>query len=295
MTDRNRTLRVAAAQLDVELGDLTANIDKHLEWIARAREQGVELLVFPELSLTGYCIGHEGYRYGIAVGDAPLLKLAEAAGDMTVLVGFVEEGEAAQFFCAAAVLQRGRVEFVHRKLNLPNYGAMQEGKFFAPGRYIETFTSLKPFTGAVLLCADMWNPALVHLAALHGTTLLLVPTNSSLDAESGDVSKPGTWDIVLKFYSLLYGMPIVFCNRIGTEESYTFWGRSRIVDAHGDVLEEASGTSEELIVADLTYEHVRRARFELPTVRDSNLSLIHREVDRLATRVGVPERIRHQD
>jgi len=122
-----------------------------------------------------------------------LKKLAEAAGDMAVVVGFVEEGYAAQFFSAAAYLEQGHVKFVHRKLNLANYGAMEEAKFFAPGRYLETVEIARPFAGAILLCADTWNPALVHLAALHGATMLMVPTNSSLDAESGDFSKPDKW------------------------------------------------------------------------------------------------------
>lgn len=287
--------KVATAQIDIELHDIEANVRKHLEWIKKAHDQDVDLVVFPELSLTGYQIGPEGYRLGMDIGHPVLRQLAEAAGDMRVVVGFVEEGFAAQFFCAAAVLHQGRVEFVHRKLNLPNYGAMEEAKYFAAGRYVETVSLEKHFTGAILLCADMWNPGLVHLAALHGATVLIVPTNSSLDEDSGDFSKPAKWDMALQFYATIYGLPIVFCNRIGREGGHVFWGGSRILDARGEALTSADDSGEVLITAELDYDTVRQARFELPTVRDSNLGLIHREIDRLVSRLGVPEHIRHHD
>jgi N-carbamoylputrescine amidase len=285
-------LRVGAAQIGVELFEVERNVEKHLAWIEQARAQGVELLVFPELSLTGYEVGGRGYELGMSLNHPVLRRLAEAAGDMAVVVGFVEEGFAAQFYCSAAFLRAGKVRFVHRKLNLANYGAMEEAKFFAAGRYVETVPVAPPFTATILLCADTWNPALVHLAALHGATMLIVPTNSSLDAASGDFSKPRKWDIVLEFYSVIYAMPIVFANRVGTEGDHTFWGGSRIIDARGEVLARAGREDETLLCADLSYDAVRKARFELPTVRDSNLDLVDREVTRLVSRLGIPHLIR---
>lgn len=278
--------------MDIELFDIPANVEKHLDWIADAQKRGVDLLVFPELSLTGYLVGPRGYELGLNINGPTLNELAAAAGDMHVVVGFVEEGYAAQYFCSAAVLHRGRVRFVHRKVNLANYGAMEEAKFFSSGRYIETTALGRSFNASVLLCADVWNPALVNLAALHGATILLVPTNSSLDSASGDFSKPAKWEIVLSFYSMIYGLPIVFANRIGVEGDHEFWGGSRLLNAHGEVIARADATSEELVIGEIDYAQVRQARFELPTVRDSNLDLVHREIDRLASRMGVPFMIR---
>lgn len=290
------TMRVAVAQIDVALRDPLANREKHLEMIAKASEAGAHLLVFPELSLTGYLVAERGYELGIELTDPPrddvIGKLADAAGDLNVVVGFVEEGYGAQFFNAAAVLRRGHLVHVHRKLNLANYGDMEEAKFFAGGRYIEPFAVRHPFVGATLLCSDMWNPALVHLAMLHGATVLAVPTNSSLDEKSGDFSKPAHWDLALRFYSSIYGLPIAFCNRTGREGAHVFWGGSRILDAYGRTLAEAGESEETLLVADLDYADVRKARHALPTVRDSNLALIHREIARLADRVGVPTVVR---
>lgn len=284
------TLRTAVVQLDIAPRDVEANLARHLEFIEQARTRSVRVLVFPELSLTGYC--QRSHALGIAYDSEVVARLAAAAGEMFVVVGFVEEGFAAQRFDSAAVLHDGGIVHLHRKLNLATYGDMDEGKFFATGRYLETFEIEKGFHAAVLICSDMWNPGLVHLAALHGATLLLVPTNSSIDAISGDATKPDRWDIFLRHYSTIYGMPIAFVNRIGSEEGFAFWGGSRIYDPFGNIVARAGRDEECLLVADLSYEDVSRARFELPTVRDSNLGLIQREIDRLASRLGVPEEFR---
>lgn len=289
-------LTVAAAQLCPTLGDIDANIEAHLSYIERARDAGADVLVFPELSLTGYDIGTRAPELALALGEpliaGPVKRLADAAGDMRVVVGFVEEGYGAQFFNSAAVVRGGELVFVHRKLNLANYGDMQEAKLFAEGRYIELLPLAGSFNAAVLLCSDMWNPPLVHIAALHGATMLLVPTNSSIDAASGDNTKPGRWDLVLEFYASLYGLPTVFVNRVGREGSFHFWGGSRVLDAYGKEVARIDGEEEDLLIATIDYADVRRARFALPTVRDSNLALIQREIDRLVERVGVPDLLR---
>ncbi|MGA8260108.1 MAG: nitrilase-related carbon-nitrogen hydrolase [Arenicellales bacterium] len=286
-------LHVAVAQIDSTLGDLRGNTNKHLELIRRAADSGVEVLLFPELSLTGYSLGARVPDVALPREHEIIKVLAQAAPNMTVLLGFVEEGPAAQFFNSVVALRDGRVVFVHRKLNLPTYGALEEGKLFASGSYVETFPVHGRWRGGVMICADLWNPALVHLAMVHGTTLLFAPLNSAEQADSDEFSNPKSWDTVLRFYAIMYAMPILVANRVGVEHGARFWGGSRIIDPRGEMLARADGESESLIQASIDYEAVRHARFQLPTVRDSNLDLVHREVARLANLTGVPEFIRH--
>jgi len=139
-----------------------------------------------------------------------------------------------------------------------------------------------PWTASILICADAWNPALVYLAALAGATFLIMPVASSRGAVGVDFSNPRGWEAALSFY----GMPVVTANHCGSRDGEDYWGQSRIVDAHGKVLSMA-GAQEELVVADLSYDSIRQARFQLPTVRDSNLDLIHRGIERLDNRIGV--------
>lgn len=289
MTVTTSHQRVAIAQIDSAPGDIRANVAKHLEMIERARQAGVQLLLFPELSLTGYGVGARSFELAIGADDPMLRQLADAAADMIVCVGYIEEDRAAQFYNSSSALTRGKVLFTHRKLNLPTYGRLEEGKFFATGRYLETFLLAPPYRAALLICADSWNPALVQLAVLHGATMLLFPANSAQDAVSGEFSSPDGWDLLLRFYAMIYGVPVLFANRVGQEsKELSFWGGSKIIDPFGVEISTA-GREEELLIADLDYQAVRRARFQLPTVRDSNLALIRRELDRLATRIGRPD------
>jgi predicted amidohydrolase len=126
---------------------------------------------------------------------------------------------------------------------------------------------------------------------MHGMTLLLNPVASAEGAVGGEFSNPAGWRKAVDFYSMIYGVPTVFANFAGTEAGARFWGGSRIVDPYGQTLTEA-GPEESFIHAELDYEDVKRARYRLPTLRDSNLDLVMRELNRLSWRIGIPEESR---
>jgi N-carbamoylputrescine amidase len=288
MTVSKDRLKVAVAQIACTPGEMEENLERHLETIGRAKAAGADILLFPELSLSGYQIGDRVLSVAMERHDPRILQLAEAAGEMRVALGFVEEGIAAQFHNTAAVLHRGEVAFLHRKLNLPTYGQLEEGKHFAAGRYMESFLlEDERWRCSLLVCADTWNPALVHLAAVQGATLLLNPVASAVEAVGGEFSNPEGWRKNLEFYSLVYGLPILFANHVGNWQGLRFWGGSRIMGAKGELLAEA-GEEEALLVAELDYESLRQARYLLPTLRDSNLALIRRELARWEEILGVP-------
>ncbi len=287
--DSHVRLKAGIAQIDCKLGDLTHNLQLHLQMVKEARGAGVELLLFPELSLTGYGLGTRVPEVALARHAPMVLDLAQAAGDMTVVFGFVEEGPAAQFYNAAVAVRNGRVVHLHRKLNLPTYGRLEEGKLFTQGKQVDTFEVSPPWTAGLLICADLWNPALVHLAMQQHSTLLLAPVNSALGAVSDEFSNPAGWDLALRFYAMMYGVPILMANRVGSEEKAHFWGGSCIVGPRGEMLAQAAGDGPCLLTADLHYDAVRSARFQLPTLRDANLPLLQREINRLAAEPGGSE------
>lgn len=285
-------MKVGAAQIESVIGDPDANVARHLDWIAKGRAAGLDLLVFPEVSLVGHHGGPHLLTAAMKRTDPRLVKLAEAAGEMHVVVGLIEEGPAAQFYNAAAMLHRGKLVFLHRKINLPTYGQLEEGKYFATGRYVETHEIGPDWRAGLLICADLWNPALTHLSFLHGASLMIAPVSSGVEAVSPDFDNPGGWALTMRFYAMMYGAPSIMVNRVGIEHKLTFWGGSRIIDPFGRELAVA-GDQEELLTATLDFNDVRRARVQLPTVRDSNISLVQRETERLLGNLGVPEFIRH--
>jgi predicted amidohydrolase len=286
-----RTLTAAVSQIASEIGDVDANLAKHLAVIDEARSKTADILLFPEVSLTGHTAARDVLRLAMR-RDAPVIRqLADAAGDTLVIFGLFEEGPAAQFYNSAFAVRNGRIAFIHRKINVPAYGLLEEGKHFATGRYVEGFPLADPWRGGLLICADLWNPALVWLAALHGTTCLFVPISSAVEAVGAEFDNPGGWDTTIRYCAMMYGMPVLMSNRVGREEELNFWGGSRILDPFGRELARAGG-EEQLITAELDFEAVRKARHLLPTVRDSNLSLVVREVNRLAGIIGVPDLVR---
>lgn len=266
-------LRVAAAQLAVR-DSRAAIVEDHLACIGQARAAGADLLLFPELSLTGYAGAVEAWRSD-ALPDAALLRqFADAAGPVAVAIGLPEEVGAGQVCNAQVVLRAGKVVHRHRKLCLPTYGSLEEGKHFTPGHVLQSF-QLGSWRVAILTCADLWNPALPWLAALDGVTLLLVPVASAAGAVDEAFDTPAGWDVVLRHTSLLYGLPVAMANYA----SSPFWGGSRIIDALGGITAQA-GAEPELLVAGLDMAQVRAARRLLPTRRDSNPELVSRELGR---------------
>ncbi len=280
-------LKVAVAQTESILGDLEANLRRHLRTIDAARTAGVEVLLFPEMSLTGHSAGPETLRLAIDRNHRFVAEIARAAGAMCTVFGVIEEGAVAQFYNSAIAVRDGRVVFVHRKINLATYGKLEDGKHFAAGSRVETFDVAPGWRASILICADTWNPALVHLAASQGATLLLAPISSAIEAVGAEFDNQQGWDTNLRFYALTYGMPVVMANRVGSEGDLTFWGGSRILDPFGRSLANA-GSGEELVRTELDFDAVRRARYLLPTVRDSNLPLVQREIERLLQLNALP-------
>lgn len=286
-----RTLTAAVSQIASEIGDIDRNLAKHLAVIEEARGRSADLLLFPEVSLTGHTASRDVLRLARRRSDPLIQKLADAAGPMLVIFGLIEEGPAAQYYNSAFAVQQGEIVFIHRKINIPTYGQLEEGKHYATGRYVQSFPLADPWRGGLLICADLWNPALVWLTALHGATCLFVPISSAVEAVGAEFDNPGGWDTTIRYSAMMYGMPVLMSNRVGVEENLNFWGGSRILDPFGRELARA-GKDEQLITAELDFEIVRKARYLLPTVRDSNLSLVLREANRLSGILGVPDVVR---
>lgn len=280
----SNTLGVGAAQIATTLGDVAANLRKHLDVIRDARAADVRVLVFPELSLTGHGAGADTLRLALRRDDSVIADIAAASGSMCTVFGLIEEAPGARFFNTAIAVRDGAIVALHRKINLATYGRLDDGKHFGAGTSVRTFDVAAGWHASVLICADLWNPPLVHIAALQGATVLLAPISSAAEAVGGDFDNPGGWDVNVRFHALTYGLPIVMANRVGREEHLTFWGGSRIVDPFGRTVAQAEGDVETLVRASIAYADVRTARYRLPTIRDANTPLVQRELARVGDR-----------
>lgn len=271
----SNSIRVGVAQINVELARLDDNIAKHQAFIEQAHIDGCELLLFPELSLTGYQLGRQVMAVAMTAQDERLLYLASIAPSVCVVVGFVEYASPGEYYNAVAHLHKGQVKSVHRKINLPTYGGLEEGKLFHQGKQLTQTRIGSSWQTTSLICADLWNPALVHCALLQRPEILLAPINSASNIVSNDFSNEQNWLTNIGFYAMTYGTPVLMANRYGPEGEAHFWGGSRILGARGEVLAQASD-QETYISTTLMLDDIAHARFDLPTVRDANSDLIRR-------------------
>jgi predicted amidohydrolase len=210
---------------------------------------------------------------------------------MLTLAGAIEAAADGSFRNTLFALRDGGLVHVHRKVHLATYGRLDDGAWFVPGERIETFAFAPNATKAgaddtwriaPMICADTWNPPLVHLAAAQGASLMAVAVSSALEAVGDGFDNPAGWDVNLRFHALTYGLPIVMANRVGSEDGLTFWGGSRILDASGNVVASAlPGDGETLVTASVGLRDGERARTRLPTMRDADATLLAREFARI--------------
>jgi predicted amidohydrolase len=275
--------RVALAQIAPRLGDLGANLALHVDAARRARGEGAGLVVFPELSLTGYLLRDDVPEVALALDDRRLAPLLRASRDLDLVVGLVEEGPGHRFHNAAAYLSGGRVLHVHRKVYLPTYGMFDEGRDFAAGERLRAFEA--PFGPAgMLVCEDAWHPSAPWLLAQGGAEVLLVlssgPTRGARPRPR-DVSSVAVWHQLLRTTAQFLTTFVVYANRVGYEDGLNFGGGSVVVDPFGREVASLPALEPGLAVADLDPEVLRRARTAYPLLRDEKLDLVRRELDRL--------------
>ena len=272
-----RKLKVGVAQIECVPGDIAQNLALHVAMIEQAKQQHVHLLVFPELSLTDYLSEPDVMRLARSVDANEIQVLCAATQGIAVSFGLIEQADDGRAYNAQVLLVDGRIQHVHRKLNLPTYGNLKEGFFYAKGDEL-TLTSLcDDWQLATLICADSWSPGLPWLAALKGANLLVQPIASARGAVGGDFDNPGGWDLSLRYACMTYGVAAVMANHCGRRDNLDFWGGSRILDANGRVL-ACAGEDGELITAELDVQHGAEARVHLPTIRDSDPEFMHREL-----------------
>jgi len=278
MTEPRATLTLGLAQLDSRLGDVEANLERHLDWIASARAQGVDLLVFPELSLTGYRLLHLSSRVAMAPGSPVLERLAEAARPMAVVAGFVEIGVNGVLYNSAVLLSGGARVHVHRKLYLPTYGIFQEVRFLRPGKRLG-LAGLAWGQAGILICEDLWHPELARRLAVAGARLLLVPSAGPGRVGPGeDPASHESWEMLTRATSLLDTCWVAYCNRVGWEEGSFYAGGSHIVRPGGEVLARAPFLDEHLLVAEIDLREADRLRWRLPLLADERSDIEGPEV-----------------
>ena len=228
-----QTRRIALAQIAPRLGSLEVNLATHHGLLDAAREAGADLVVFPELGLTGYQLQDLASEVAMRLDDPRLAKLAGATRGLSAVVSFVEESADHRLFIAAALIEDGEIRHVHRKLYLPTYGLFDERRFFAAGDVLRSVPSRLGVGIGIGVCEDFWHLSVPQLLALDGAQILInVSSSPGRDLAATNEVGLGTatsWRTLMRTYAQLTTSFVVFCNRVGVDESISFWGGSEVI------------------------------------------------------------------
>ncbi len=277
-------INLALAQINTHLGAIERNLEHHLELIQQARQMKADLVLFPELSLTGYVL--QDLTPSVAhspVPEDPLFKiLLRESQDMDIVVGFVDEDSRHRFYIAAAYLSRGGVVHVHHKLYLPTYGLFDEGRFFAWGDQISAFQTRFGKMG-ILICEDFWHASPPYLLWLDGADLFLFMSASpGRGLNTAPQLESARWvEQLNQAYANLFTSFVAHTNRVGFEDGLNFWGGSTIFDPDGNLITKATYYREDLVLAELDLNQLHRTRARLPLLRDERTALMQRELNRI--------------
>jgi predicted amidohydrolase len=282
-------LNVGLAQIYPKLGDVCANLDKHLEYVQRAVDSGVDLLVFPELSLTGYQVQDLVPEVAIRArqDDSTYSALLDASKRIDIMFGFVQADERQRFYIACAYLSNGETVHVHHKVYLPTYAMFDEGRYFDEGEDVKAFDTRFGRVG-MLICEDFWHMSPPYLLWMDGADILLFQSSSpsrGLDAENR-LSGSRWVELVNQAYGSIFSNYVIHCNRVGYEDGKNFWGGSSIVDPDGEFVTHGCYFDETLITQTIDLNQIHRTRSRLPLLRDERPDLMRRELERILERDG---------
>jgi NAD+ synthetase len=254
-------MKIAAAQINPTVGDIAGNVDKILTYVGRAKELGAQLVVFPELSLTGYPPRDLLERASFVEANIHALgELASKVRDVAALVGFVEKNLSAEgkpLYNAAALLDQGEIAYVTFKSLLPAYDVFDEARYFEPAAGAAPL-KIGGQKVALTICEDIWNEELAGprryardpLAEMAKKKFQLI---LNMSASPWSLGKDRQRLELLKSHAKTYNVPVICVNQVGGNDELVFDGNSVAVDPQGNIIAQAKPFEEDLILIDLDY------------------------------------------
>ena len=306
-------VKVTVYQTSPVLLDLQHNLEDVIEKINKGKEKGAELIVFPELALTGYFVGEQYHEVALRLDSAEVKKLVSATKGTAAVVGFIEESPSMNFYNSALVAVDAELIYAYRKLNLPSYGVFEESKIFASGKQVPVF-HLNDFCIAVFICNDLWHPSIPYLGVTQKADIFVTIFNSSQGSMGDEFSNIESWAIINSFYSRIFGIYSISANRVGEESfeerraiqahspknenagknkkspnrtrTYRFWGGSEILNPFGQHVAIAELFEIETISGTIQRDLLRQKKIRLPYLKNDDPYFTHRELQRILYEKG---------
>jgi predicted amidohydrolase len=270
------------AQIKPKLGCIADNLKQIEEQITKAREAGADLIVFPELAISGYFLKDLVPEVALRLDSSEILRLIELSRGISIAVGFVEESDDYHFYNSALYLEDGAIRHLHRKVYLPTYGLFDEQRYLARGESFRAFDTKFGRFG-MLICEDMWHLSASYILAMDGAKTLICLSSSPARGIEGDSPGSATaWQKLVSTTAMFLNCRVLYSNRVGYEDGVNFWGGSEYVAASGESIVRAPLLEEDVVTARVTEGALRRERTISPLMRDENLFVTLQELRRIA-------------
>jgi predicted amidohydrolase len=269
------------AQIKPKLGCLDDNLALIEERIRLAVAEGKELIVFPELALTGYFLKDLVPEVALKVDSPQIRRLAALSSEISIVFGFVEAADDYRFFNSALYLEDGAVRHLHRKVYLPTYGLFDEQRYLARGERFRAFDTKFGRMG-MLVCEDMWHLSASYILAMDGaSTLVCLSSSPGRGIEGESLGSADSWQQLTSTTAMFLNCRVLYCNRVGFEDGVNFWGGSEYVSPSGESLARGRLLEEDSVTALLDEGALRRERIFSPMLRDENLFVTMQELRRI--------------
>lgn len=275
------------AQIAPVLGDVDANLALHGDNVAAAVARGIDLLIFPELALTGYNLGDGAADVAIraAAGDPTFDHLLALSREVDLVTSFVEVDERRRYFISAVYLSGGRLVHRHRKIYLPTYGLFNEGRNFARGDAARAFDTRFGRVG-ILICEDIWHLSLPYLLWQDGADVLILISASLEHGEGEGLTTAGKVLTMARTYALLFTDFVIHVNQTGADAAGRYWGNSVLIGPDASFIAEGPRDAATIVVGEIDTEALDPARRALPLLRDERPDLVAREMERILRETG---------
>lgn len=274
-------IKVNMVQMKPLLGNVKRNLEIMTEYIEKAVSEKADIVVFPELALTGYLVKDMVPNVAIKKNTVPA-QLLELSKKISIIFGAVEEDEDFRFYNSAFYLEDGEVKHIHQKVYLPTYGLFDEFRYFSKGDKFRAFDTKFGRMG-ILICEDAFHPSSSYILNEDGCQYMFLLANSPTRGGNGD--KPSnlvTWENLSRTYSSLYGMFVIFAHRVGYEDGVNFAGESKIFNPFGETIEKFPLFEECSKTIEIDRAEIRRARIHTPTNKNEDIYLTIRELKRIS-------------
>ncbi len=274
--------KIALCQICPELFDLEKNTNQVLAFIEKCSKDNVELVIFPELSLTGFNLQEKSRGMAEKIIKENRIKMIQNMSkklSIDVIIGYplLEKGKV---YNAVVYIEGGKIKGIHRKIYLANYGHCSEDKYFDSGNKITVIES-KIGRIALFISEDVWHMSSSLLAAQMGAQISVICSATSVLDKQKLYDVQFTWEMINIATALSQTMYVVYNNRYGIENELSFWGGSHIVNYGGNMLAKGKVFEEDILMTDLDLDELKKSRKELPLVENEKNQITYRYLNEI--------------